>query len=59
MDIKDIENLIDEGTSIYEIAERYSSEFCVEDFEMHNELCHEDADCSDCWIKCLGLRISK
>lgn len=53
----EIDKLIDKGISIYEIAEKYSGDRCVKDFEMNNELCHKDADCNDCWTKCLEKRL--
>lgn len=55
----EIDKLIDKGISIYEIAEKYSGDRCVKDFEMNNELCHKDADCNDCWTKCLEKRLSE
>lgn len=53
MDKDDIEKLLDEGVSIDEIAEIYSGDFCVQDFEMQNEYCSKNTDCNGCWIKCL------
>jgi hypothetical protein len=59
MDKDDIEKLLDECVPVEEIAEKYSGEFCVQDFEMENEYCHEDADCNDCWINCLNKCLSQ
>ena len=56
---EEIESILSKGVTIYEIAEKYSGENCVKDYGMSNDLCHEDADCNDCWIKCLEKSISE
>ncbi|ARC85661.1 hypothetical protein U732_1099 [Clostridium argentinense CDC 2741] len=55
----EIDRLIDEGVSVYEIAEKYGGDYCVQDFGLNNELCHEDADCNNCWSKCLERRLNE
>lgn len=52
---KEIEKLINEGVSIEEIADKYIGTGCVQEYGMEIPYsCNEDADCYECWIKCLN-----
>lgn len=51
--IEEIHQMFDSGYSIEEIAENLSEFDCVQSFRECPNWCHEDADCNDCWIKCL------
>ena len=58
--VNDIEQMIDAWVHVYEIAEKYSGEFCVTDCGMKMPpTCHEDADCNDCWVKCLENKLNE
>lgn len=50
---EEIYQMYESGYSVEEIAENLSEFDCVQSFRDCPEWCHEDADCNNCWIKCL------
>lgn len=60
MEIKErIELMNLQGYKIEEIAEELGEMDCVQSFRECPQWCHEDADCHDCWCKCIELEINK
>ena len=51
---KDLQKMINEGIPFDEIAEKFSGDYCADDFSLDSSDCYEDADCNNCWIKCLN-----
>ena len=51
----DIDQMLDNGYSIEEIAENQCDEECVQKvFEIESpSWCNENTSCYDCWVKCL------
>lgn len=54
---EDIQKMYEAGYSVEEIAENHSADECVQEFREVPYWCHEDADCHDCWIRCLKLEL--
>lgn len=48
-----IKSLFEQGLTPEEIAEKLGEETCVTEFRDCPSWCHEDADCHDCWVKCV------
>lgn len=60
MDKNDIEELLNEGVPVEEIAEKYSSDLCVLDCGIGpSSMCSEDVDCNRCWIVCLEKMLTE
>lgn len=52
--VKDkIHEMYRHGYTIENIAENLGEDDCVRSFTKCPEWCHEDADCYNCWVKCL------
>lgn len=60
MQIKErIELMSLQGYEIEEIADELGAMDCVQSFRERPQWCHEDADCFDCWCKCIELEVNK
>ena len=47
-------DMIDKDIPVEEIALKCGEDSCVSDYKLQiPNWCHEDADCHECWIKCL------
>jgi hypothetical protein len=48
-------DMIEKGVPFEEIAAKCGEYSCVNDYKLNiPDWCHEDADCHDCWVKCLN-----
>lgn len=55
---KEKDRFIDEGVDIEEIADEYIGTGCVQEYGMETPpTCNVDADCYECWIKCLKIEL--
>ncbi|OCA97729.1 hypothetical protein [Clostridium beijerinckii] len=52
-----IHSMYDNGQTVEEIAENLSGEDCVQSFGNCPEWCGENADCHNCWLKCLQIEL--
>lgn len=60
MEIKErIELMNLRGYKVEEIAEELGELDCVQSFRECPQWCHEDADCHECWRKCIIEELNK
>ncbi len=57
---EEINLMIENGCSEEEIAEKFNNEgTCIMEFRTCPKWCNEDADCFDCWCKCIKIELNK
>lgn len=56
---KELHSMYEHGYSVEEIAENLSEDYCVWSFRDCPDWCSENANCHDCWLKCLKIELEE